>query len=628
MKTHDKHDRNEILSSGVAPLPTKRNDIAKFENGENNAALRLSRVVDVSALMGRTHDKANATKKAPKQNNLQNKQNRSENSASKQEHASPNTGNRHSNTVPSQAPNAKSNDVRTATARRLTNATQKQPTRDASAKNKPHNASSPHGASSPQTLISEASTAPQNAVPQKRTAAPTGNAATTNESASKNPHAPTRNLHKHAVHVTCKATHKRDKNTLRTPRNKKHLHKLPLAPNVVKPTSSTHTENNRIEQALMLQSWHARLWCDAVVNMSPAVIDSLPNAIPIVSAGLVNNICITPGCIEATIFDQVVSISLRQFAIGQWKNVISMLSDRAIFATSLLNGELPEGIIDIFKQASLSLFPTKIREFSFHCDCKSTAVPCVHACALLIAFAQRLEEDPFNILTLRGITRETLLSMLRDARSDQVVDEKTRYRITYELPAQSVSFADYYSPRDGVDSLNFHISYTPATLLKRLHDPLPWDAPISVESILQPIIDAAAREAESLGQCEHYEIQDSPQISKKNAKHGKHAANNAIASRAPRNANKDPIPDMAFIPTAIPPEILAEMTDDPIHAARDIYRWLQSRGASDIRTLARRTRLHKTTIEAFLNAFLQKGIVICEGNGDKIKFNLAPPQAS
>ena len=70
--------------------------------------------------------------------------------------------------------------------------------------------------------------------------------------------------------------------------------------------------------------------------MSQAVVDSLPNSIPLVSAGLVNNICVTPGCLEATIFDQVVSIELRQFAQGQWRNVIAMLSDRAIFTTSLL----------------------------------------------------------------------------------------------------------------------------------------------------------------------------------------------------------------------------------------------------------------------------------------------------
>ena len=81
---------------------------------------------------------------------------------------------------------------------------------------------------------------------------------------------------------------------------------------------------------------------------------------------------------------------------------------------------------------------------------------------------------------------------------------------------------------------------------------------------------------------------------------------------------------MGFVEDAIDPAILADLSDDPIHAAKDIYRWLLTRGASDIRTLARRTRLNKTTIEAFLNAFRAKGIVVQEVIGDRVKFSLNP----
>ncbi len=432
---------------------------------------------------------------------------------------------------------------------------------------------------------------------------------------------------KHAVRVSFKPVAKREHNIAKL---RKHA---PKCDNRDAPAArarvGAHAESLKIEQALMLQSWQACQWCDAITDMTDAVSAHLPKAIPLVSAGLVNNICVTPGCIEATIFDQVISIEVRQFAVGQWRNVIAMLSDRAIFTTSLLNGELPQGLADIFKQASLALFPSKLREFSFRCNCTATAQPCEHACAVLIAFAQKLEEDPFNIIALRGMTRDNLLTLIRSARSDQVVDEKTRYRITYELPAQSVSFSEFYSPRelrdgqDAIESLNFHISYAPATLLRRLGTPSAWHAPMSVESVLQPIIDAAAREAEMLGQCEHYEIPGAD--AQKQTKPVKaQTPQNAPQSRAPRNSNnaRENIPDMSFIASALPGEILADLGDDPVRAAKDIYRWLLTRGASDIRTLARRTRLNKTTIEAFLNAFCEKGFVVSETIGDKIRFNL------
>ena len=652
MKTHD---NKGILSTGI---PINTNDKAKSSDKstpdnppEVAAALRLNRVVDMSSIA--RHPKANKST-PPKQNNPKtSKKTPSSDSNAKQTHhindkdATAQTRNRF-NKSPSQPNNHRILSQQNA----------------AQSNNTPQNAASPQYSTQrrivanlptsnattgdkdkPTKLLH--STKPQTHAiydkPEKQFVAP---------SAPK-PAEPTRiyeeiapkpaqvdpnpepqeaktAIKKHAVRVALKPVAKKDRTVVHATKIHKHVVKHNDVVTTARALATAHADSLKIEQSLMLQSWHACLWCDAITDMSQAVVDSLPNSIPLVSAGLVNNICVTPGCLEATIFDQVVSIELRQFAQGQWRNVIAMLSDRAIFTTSLLNGELPQGIVDIFKQASLSLFPTKLREFTFHCNCRTLVAPCEHACALLIAFAQKLEEDPFNMLTLRGMTRENLLSMIRSARSDQIVDEKTKYRISYELPAQSVSFADFYSPRDSrdghenIDDINFHISYSPATILRRLGNPAIWHAPMSVESILQPIIEAAAREAEMLGQCEHYEIPvpDTQKVVGKPLK--VQVVQNPPTSRAPRNSanSRDKIPDMGFVEDAIDPAILADLSDDPIHAAKDIYRWLLTRGASDIRTLARRTRLNKTTIEAFLNAFRAKGIVVQEVIGDRVKFSL------
>lgn len=387
-------------------------------------------------------------------------------------------------------------------------------------------------------------------------------------------------------------------------------------------TSRSEHQTEKIEDALLLQSWRARQWSESITKLSPTIVMHMQDSMPLVQAGLVNNICITPGRLEATIFDQVVSITLRQFTQGQWKNVVDMLSDRAIFATSLLNGELPEGIIDIFKQANLSLFPTKIREFTFTCDCEPETAPCEHACALLIAFAQMLEEDPFHILTLRGMTRDALLQQLRDARSDQIVDEKNRNRINYEIPAQNIDFADFYHAKGDFSSLSFHIAYTPNSLLKRLGDPKLWNAGLPLDLVLSPIAKAAAHEAELLGQCEHYELvpdSDDPQQPLPPPTHTN------SPSRAPKtnsHSKKITMPDMRFIQNALPQEILDEFQGDPVLAAEDIMRWLKTRGASDIRTLARRTRLHKSTIEAFLNAFCNAGLTRTEMVDEKMRYTI------
>ena len=381
----------------------------------------------------------------------------------------------------------------------------------------------------------------------------------------------------------------------------------------------------KIDEALMLQSWRARQWSASIVSLSPTIVAQIPKCMPFVQAKLVNNICITSGCIESTVVDQVTSISLRQFTPGQWRAVINMLSDRAIFTTSLLNGELPEGIVGIFKQASLSLFPTKMREFSFTCSCCPKTAPCEHACALLLAFALQLEEDPFQILTLRGMTRDNLLSQLRDARSDQVVDEKNRHRISYELPAQNVDFTEFYEARGNFDELTFHIIDTPNTLLKRLGDPETWNVPIQLDSILEPIQRIASHQAEKLALCEIEEQNNLQAFAslKRPSKGQDREKEREHESRSPRKSSKSPqfvMPDLGFIPNALPPDIRETLSGDPIEIAGDIIRWLKNRGASDIRTLARRTRLHKTTIEAFLNAMCIAGITSADGEGERTRF--------
>lgn len=412
------------------------------------------------------------------------------------------------------------------------------------------------------------------------------------------------------LHIADKHTHRKE-HALKAPRliSRQHGHH-----------ADAHREEcagivDTILASLMLKSWRARQWVMNISGLYPDMGASLQRCMPMVQARFVNNVCIDGGRLEATVGEQVASVGLRQFTPGQWRAVVNGLSERAIFTTSLLNGELPEGILEVFKQASLSLFPTKLKEFEISCDCESEQMPCKHVCALLLSFAQAIEEDPFHILVLRGMSRDSLLAYLRDARSDQVVDEKTRHRINYELPAQSVDFESFCTPKGNFEDLKFHVAYESNTLIRRLGDPSVWHGPMSFAAAVMPMIELASREAENLALGEQYVIPLNPDE--------RVVQPVAAVSRAPKSCGRVPkfkMPDLSFVLTALSPEILETVPEDPVATAEDIIRWLKTRGASDIRTLARRTRLHKPTIEAFLNAFCDAGLTTREGEEEKLRF--------
>ncbi len=362
---------------------------------------------------------------------------------------------------------------------------------------------------------------------------------------------------------------------------------------------------------LLLQSWQAKLWIDCIINVAPKCVTSLISAIPLVQAKLVSNINVQDGEISADIIHAHVTFKLHQFTPGQWRTVISMLSERALFSTALLNGELPEGIIEIFKQGSVSLFPQKIREFSTTCDTCELDL-CEHICTVLLTIAQKLEEDPFFLLQLRGISREDLLQQLRNARSTQVVDTKSKYGTNYELPAGNIDFTKFYTPKSDLSDFDVTIKVTDSTLIKRLGNPTVWGAPITAEGAFVPIIRLTALVADEIGLMPPLEDDDviDPSAEFETAI----VRSSAMLPRVTR------LPNTAFLKDEIPEEILKEMPRDPQSAGEDLLNWLQTLGATDIRTLARRVRLKKTEVKFIINAFLEHELIRQEGEGDKAKF--------
>jgi uncharacterized Zn finger protein len=101
---------------------------------------------------------------------------------------------------------------------------------------------------------------------------------------------------------------------------------------------------------------------------------------------------------------------------AEWAQVLDALAADASYAATLLAGELPRDIEDVFARAGLSLFPAGPRDLVMDCSCPDPAVPCKHLAAVFYVLAERFDDDPFQILALRGRDRAALLDDLRARR--------------------------------------------------------------------------------------------------------------------------------------------------------------------------------------------------------------------
>ncbi len=146
--------------------------------------------------------------------------------------------------------------------------------------------------------------------------------------------------------------------------------------------------------------------------------------------GQVISLRITPGLVLAKVQGSTphpyqVRISLGTFGPAAWEVVQDALNEDAWFVASLLDGQMPEDIEQVFESVGLSLFPAGRRELSMSCSCPDSAVPCKHLAAAFYLLTERFDADPFSILAWRGRDRQALLGSL-DALEPEVEDDGAR----------------------------------------------------------------------------------------------------------------------------------------------------------------------------------------------------------
>lgn len=118
-----------------------------------------------------------------------------------------------------------------------------------------------------------------------------------------------------------------------------------------------------------------------------------------------------------------VKIELPLLSDTEWDTVTDAMASQALFAAKLLAGEMPKNIEDAFYQVDISLFPASKEELTTDCSCPDWANPCKHIAAVYYLLAEQFDEDPFLIFTLRGRTKEEIITVLREKRAEELPEE-------------------------------------------------------------------------------------------------------------------------------------------------------------------------------------------------------------
>lgn len=139
------------------------------------------------------------------------------------------------------------------------------------------------------------------------------------------------------------------------------------------------------------------------------------------------------------------TIEITPISAANWSKVIKHLSSKASFVAKLLMNEVPDNIEDAFSALGLHLLPHSKKDFKTSCSCPDYANPCKHIAGVYYLVASQLDQDPFILFELRGLSKDELQAELAKSPLGKVLASELT---TKDIPLEAS--ASYYSPLEKV----------------------------------------------------------------------------------------------------------------------------------------------------------------------------------
>jgi uncharacterized Zn finger protein len=168
----------------------------------------------------------------------------------------------------------------------------------------------------------------------------------------------------------------------------------------------------RSQRGTIGTAWWTKNWLAALEAAVPRPI--LEAGRRYARKGQTRELSFAPGAIHAVVQGTreaayVCELRFRQFTDDEWTVALARSSEQAATAACLLAGDVPETIENLFGEAPLPLWPSFADgDPAGSCDCHSAPSVCKHHAAAIYLTAERLDEDPLLLLTLRGRGGDTV----------------------------------------------------------------------------------------------------------------------------------------------------------------------------------------------------------------------------
>ena len=135
-----------------------------------------------------------------------------------------------------------------------------------------------------------------------------------------------------------------------------------------------------------------------------------------------------------------ITIEFQPLSAAKWSAAVAEMASKASVISRLLLNEIPDDIEKTFQSLNLNLLPGSQKDFKTSCSCPDWSNPCKHIAGVYYLVAAELDQDPFLLFELRGLSRENLIKELSKSPLGQALSAELQSVQSMPQPA-----AAYYA---------------------------------------------------------------------------------------------------------------------------------------------------------------------------------------
>jgi uncharacterized Zn finger protein len=216
--------------------------------------------------------------------------------------------------------------------------------------------------------------------------------------------------------------------------------------------------------------------------------------------GQVIDVSIEPGLVKGAVQGSrktpyKVTIKFPQISQEGWERIVARLKEQIFLSAQLTSGEVPQELEDFFQKEGASLFPQLRSVDDMDCSCPDWSNPCKHIAALFYVLGDAFDRDPFLLLQLRGMTRESLMKLLGDVSPNESDTLEEALPDTEPLPCGE----HFYKGASPVDNFWGPLPRTTdISLLRRLGDLPFWRGEQPLIESVRVIYEEAAKRGRAI----------------------------------------------------------------------------------------------------------------------------------